>query len=131
MAKDKPKGGTPANPSDLPDSLARVMESARAGAVPYPSIEEESMVPELFKWLTPMIVTDPRYKGEGKPPKALREPLLMISWDRRSGVWKASISDKVLNLSGSAGLKSLATALVDVEEHLRSGTFVWGQRKVT
>jgi len=131
MAKDKPKGGTPANPSDLPLELATVMESARAGAVPYPSLEEEASVPLLFKWLTPMIVTDPRYKGDGKAPKALREPLLMVSWDRRAGVWKASISDKVLNLSGSGYLKSLATALVDVEAHLRDASFTWGQRKVT
>lgn len=99
--------------------------------MPYASIEEEAIVPLLFGWLTPLICNDPRYKGDGKPPKALREPLLMISWDRRGGFWKASISDKVLNVSGSGALKSLATALVDTETHLRDKTFVWGQRKVT
>jgi len=131
MTKDKPHRGAPANPSDLPESLAKVMLSASAGAVPYPSIEEEALCPELFKWLTPLIVNDPRYKGEGKPPKALREPLLMISWDRRIGAWKASISDKVLNLTGSGQIASLATTIVDVEKHLREQTFIWGQRKVT
>lgn len=131
MAEKKKPGGTPANPSDLPDSLRKVVETAAAGAVPYPTLQEQADIPELFGWLTPMIVSDPRYKGEGKPPKALREPLLMISWDRRQGAFKGSITDKVLNVGGTCLLDDLAGAILRLERHLREGTMVWGQRKVT
>jgi len=125
-AKEKPT----VNP-DLPEMLVQAMEGARKLCVPFPTEEEEAEIPNLFGFLSPAIVSDPRYKGDGKPPRVLREPLMLISWDRRGGCWKVSLSDKVLNLGGSVGSGQLLRCLLVAEADLRSGSFRWSERKVT
>jgi len=129
MAKPKQNGA--ANPPDLPEHLVAAMEHSKQLLIPTISQAEEEAIPTLFRFLTPMLVADPRYKGEGKPPKALREPTVFLTWDRRSGGFKVSLTDKVLNLTGSVVVVSLLSALTDVEKELASGRFPWAQKKIT
>lgn len=116
---------------DLPETLADAVQRAQAGTFPSPTTEEEAQLPNLFQLLTPMMVNDINHRGKGDPRKILREPLLMISWDRLNATWKLAIGDKVLNLSGSVPVKGLLTALSDAEAHLVAGTFPWKNKKVT
>jgi hypothetical protein len=119
------------NPPDLVEILAQAVLRAEEGSFPTATEEEAQAIPHLFQVLTPMMVTDPRHKGKGEPKKVLREPLLMVSWDRLTSAWKVGIADKVLNLTGSVGVYSLLTALTDADKHLVAGTFLWKSKKVS
>jgi hypothetical protein len=55
----------------------------------------------------------------------------MLSWDRRAGGWKVSISDKVLNLAGSMPVSCLALALAEVNRALANRSYPFSERKVT
>jgi len=128
MAKEKPAAKPPISP-DLPEFLAHVLDNVRQAKGPTPTTEEEAHLPRLFELLTPMMVADPRYRGEGKPPRVLREPMLLLSWDRRAGTWKCSITDKVLNVSTAIPVPTLLDALQAVERALASGQVIFSQRK--
>lgn len=128
MAKAKDR---PAITPDMDVRLAAAMESSKQLLVPTITLAEEEAIPNLYAFMTPGIVNDPRYRGEGKPPRALREPTLFITWSRRSGGFQVSLTDKVLNLTGSLVVVSLLSALTDVEKELASGRFTWSQKKIT
>jgi len=128
MARKK-ADDTPAISPDLPEFLATVLDSVRQKSGPTPTLEEEEKIPTLFQLMTPMMVNDPRYKGEGKPPRALREPMLLISWDRRASTWKVSLTDKVLNISTAIPVPTLVDALQEVEKALAGGKVTFAQRK--
>jgi hypothetical protein len=130
MAKSKPNGRPATNP-DLPAILIGAVEHAEGILLPFPSEQEEKELPTLFQFMTPMVVNDPRYRGQGKTPRVLREPLLLLSWDRRQGAWKVSLSDKIFNLAGSVTCSTLIGALLDTEASLRSNAFPWAQKKIT
>lgn len=123
--------GSAPNPPDLPETLAAALLRAREGTFPTPTQEEETQLPNLFQLLCPMMVNDPSHRGKGDPRKVLREPLLMISWDRLAATWKLALGDKVLNISGSVPVRGLLTALSDAERHLAEGTFPFKTKKVT
>jgi hypothetical protein len=132
MASKRREPGSPAlNPPDLPETLAAAVLRAYEGTFPTPTEEEAQTIPHLFELLTPMMVRDPSHKGKGEPRKVLREPLLMLSWDRLQATWKLAIGDKVLNLSGQVPVRGLLTALADAEAALSAGTFPFKTKKVT
>jgi hypothetical protein len=130
MARTKPENKAPINP-DLPTLLVGAVSQAANVALPYPNEQEEAEIPNLFQFLSPMVVSDPRYKGDGKAPRVMREPLMLTSWDRRAGCWRVSLSDKVFNLAGSLGVGGLLAAMLDVERAMAAGKFPWSQKKIT
>lgn len=130
MASKKHENKPAINP-DLPEMLMAATEQAANILLPHISEEETEQIPTLFQFMTPMVVNDPRYKGDGKPPRVLREPLLMISWDKRLGAFKVNLSDKIFNLAGSISVQTLLGALLDTETSLRSNLFPWSQKKLT
>jgi hypothetical protein len=127
----KPKKDPHANPPDLPEMLATVIENARSVLLPVAELQGDIELSTLFGFLSPMVIKDPRYRGDGKAPRVLREPLLLTSWDRRAGRWKCSLTDKVLNVSGSCLVSSLCGSLMDLDTELRNGSFQWSERKIT
>jgi hypothetical protein len=95
-----------------------------------PKQEEFHAIPQLLELMSPRLIRDPRWSGQGTAPLVLREPLLMVSWDRRAGAWKLSLSDKVLNVSGSCLVVDLLTALVEGERGITEGRWNWAQKKI-
>lgn len=122
---------SPTNPPDLPEPLARAMQRALDGTFPTATEEELKVIPVLYQMLSPRLVSDPNHNGRQEPRKLLREPLLMVSWDRLASAWKVGITDKTLDLTGAEPVRSLLTALADAEELLASGRFRFKTRKVT
>jgi hypothetical protein len=100
------RSSQPSNP-DAEKAFKLAQEQALENAFPRPTDEERKRFPNLLWMVSPMLVPDPKFKGQGESPKVLREPLLMVSWDRTAGRWKWSLSDKTLNLSISGHLDSL------------------------
>jgi hypothetical protein len=127
----KPKKALPATTPDLPTALAEYILSAGERSLPSITEEDAAQLSDLWEMMRPCLVLDPRYRGQGDPPKVLREPLLMISWDRRAGGWKISISDKVLNLAGSMPVTCLANALCEANRALANRSYPFSERKVT
>lgn len=123
------KGQLPPISPDLPENLARIVVASKEGSLPNGTGDDKERLPLLLEFLTPMMVSDPRYRGEGKPPRALREPMLLLSWDRRAGSWKVSLTDKVLNVGGSILVPTLWGALEDVEKHMTGGRITFSERK--
>jgi hypothetical protein len=116
---------------ELPEHLADAIEHAKKLIVPYPQGDEEIKLPNLFRWLTPMLVPDPKWNGQGKQKRVLREPLLLLSFDRRAGSWKVTLSDSTLNLGGSCVVHSLLDAFIDVEHLMANNKFPWSEKKIT
>lgn len=131
MAKAKPGSAAAANPDDLPEILASSVVRAESGCFPPLLDKEEETCPKLFSLMAPMLVNDPTFKGKGDPRKVLREPLLMVSWDRASGLWKWSLTDKVLNTSWDGPLPSLVGIAEAVEACLTEGRYRVKKKKVT
>jgi len=71
------------------------MELAREHGNPEPTDEEKSKVPQLLAFLSPELIDDPDHRGDHRAKRVLREPMLMVTWDRSAGRWKWSVSDKV------------------------------------
>jgi len=130
MAKDKAKD-RPAMTPDLPDVLGNALARARAGTSPPYTDQDEAHVPQLWQFLEPRLVADPRYKGNGSAGKVLREPMVMLSWDRLSGSWKWTLTDKVLNVTGILPVPGLVSCVVDLEMGFTKGTIQWKEKKVT
>lgn len=131
MSKKPAGGAAAANPSDLPEILAADVLRAETGCFPPLLDKEAELCPKLHSILAPMMVNDPNHRGKGDPRKVLREPLLMISWDRAAGLWKWSLTDKVLNVGWDGPLPSLVGIAEAVETCLVAGTYRVKKKKVT
>jgi hypothetical protein len=107
--------------------LERAKAEAAAGKVPTPHQEEKEQIPMLLELLTPSEWPDPNHKGS-EPRLIWREPLLLISWDKRAAAWKVNLSDSVLEVSGGCLASSLLTALIDAERALGNGGWSWSER---
>jgi hypothetical protein len=129
MATKRKENGQPSQP-DLPAVLTHVVEQGAHLHLPMPKQEELDAIPQLVELMSPRLIRDPRWSGQGTAPLVLREPLLMVSWDRRAGGWKLSLSDKVLNVSGSCLVVDLLTALVEGERGITEGRWNWAQKKI-
>lgn len=97
------------------DAIKEALLQASENSVPIPSSEELEKLPQLLWFLSPALVDDPKHRGSQKPPKVLREPLLLVSWDRGAGRWKWAISDKTLNLSMDAHVDNLLSLGEQIE----------------
>ena len=131
MAKKRENNGQPPNPPDLKAVLIRAREKAVAGSSPDPTADDSVNVPNLLSFLEPEIIRKIDFKGQGEAPRVLREPMVMLSWDRMAGRWKWGLSDKALNLSGLCYAGSLASAISDLEKALADDKVAWKERKVT
>lgn len=131
MAKNRTGGAAATNPNDLPEVLANDVLRAETGCFPPLLDKEQESCPKLWTLLAPSLVKDPNYQGKGEPRKVLREPLLMISWDRAAGLWKWSLGDKVLNVAWDGPLPSLVGIAEAVEACLLAGTYRVKKKKVT
>jgi len=130
MGKNKAASQAAVNP-DLPDALASAVVRAEAGCFPTFTEEEQARCPTLHSLLAPQLVNDPNHKGKGDPKKVLREPLLMISWDRAGGAWKWAIGDKLMNLAWDGPLPSLVGIAESVEIALAEGRYRVKKKKVS
>jgi len=131
MAKQKNGSAAAPNPSDLPEALAADVLRAASGCFPPLLDKEQELCPKLHSILGPMMVNDPAQAGKENPRKVLREPLLMVSWDRAGGLWKWSLTDKVLNLAWDGPLPSLVGIAEAVEACLVEGRYRVKRKKVT
>jgi hypothetical protein len=129
MATKRKENGQTSQP-ELPPVLAHVVAEGQKLLLPHPSPEEESGISELFELMSPRLIHDPRWSGQGTAPLVLREPLLLVSWDRRAGAWKVSISDKVLNVAGSCLVPSLLDLVGMTNALIVAGKISWSQKKI-
>jgi len=99
MAKKKKDVNDDGEDRGIPEDLISLMDRAKENAFPDRDEQDTATLPELVKVMTPVMVSDPRYKGNGTPTKVCREPLFMFNWDKSTGAWRWTISDKVLGFS--------------------------------
>lgn len=104
----------------LPEIFLHWKESAEANRFPSRECEDATLLPNLFAFLSPAVIKDQRYKGEGKPPDCLTEPLLMLSWDRAAGQWAWSLSIKQLNIRLSGRVGNLGGVLGEIERQIQT-----------
>lgn len=130
MARRKPDGVAVSQP-DLPEFLADSITRAEQGCFPTFTDEERERCPTLHSVLSPQLINDPNHKGKGDPKKVLREPLLMISWDRATGSWKWAIGDKMLNTSWAGPLPTIVGIAEQIELCLTEGRFSVRKKKVS
>lgn len=131
MASNENLNGVASKTPDLPQVLADAVLRAELGCFPTFTDEERKKCPHLYEMLSPSLVNDPNHRGKGDPKKVLREPLLMISWDRLNGAWKWAVSDKILNIGGGGTLGTLIDVAGQIEAQLGSGTVPFKRRKVS
>jgi len=115
----------------LPDVLAALVTSAKAGTLPTAPHEDDTALRDVFDLLRPCMVPDRKWTGQGKQKAVLREPLLMISWDRRARSWKGTITDKQLNLTGSVYSLSISGVLAAFQAALATGQLVLAEREIS
>jgi len=113
---------------ELPELLRMAQTNAIAKMKPSPNEQDDKLLPNLKAFLTPFAMPDPHHKGDGNPKTVLRESIVLVSFDRRAGVYKVNLSDKLLGLGGSAMSISLCSCLSDVEVLLANGAFIWSSR---
>lgn len=102
--------------------LAGLISQARDNYSPPQDDADRAGLPLLFDLISPRLVPDPHHNGPHEPRKVLREPLLMVSWDRGQGRWKWAISDKMLNFSLTGSTERLSGLLESIESQVRAGT---------
>jgi hypothetical protein len=95
------------------------MEQAHENSCPRPSAEELENCPELIAWLAPEVVDDPDHKGTQKPRRVLREPMLMVTFDRGAGQYKFTITDRVCRTQVGGNFSSLMSFSSEIERLLR------------
>jgi len=130
MARKKGEAVASVDP-DLPEFLAQSLVRAEEGCFPTFTDEERKICPILHSLLSPQLINDPKHKGQGDPRKVLREPLLMISWDRAGGAWKWAITDKLLNTNWLGTLPTLVGLEASVELCLVERRYTVKKKKVT
>lgn len=86
-------------------------------------------LPNLLAFLTPFAMPDNRHKGDGNPKTVLREAMVLISFDRRAGMWSLNLTDKQLGMGGRIQCKTLAGCLTDCEMLLANNAFPWGSKE--
>jgi len=123
MAKSKSSKDGQAITPDLPDVLKLVKNQADENSVPIPSAEESASLAKLLELITPLVVSVPVKGSVDKTVRNLREPLLMISWDRGCGAWKWAVNDRVLKYTIYGHLHSLVGLAEGIEACLVSGKF--------
>jgi hypothetical protein len=104
--------------AQLPERFAAWKASAEEHRIPEPDCNDAIALPELFALLSPCTIKDQRYRGEGKIPHVLTEPLLMISWDRAAGCWSWSVGIKQLNIRLSGKSETLLRLLEEANDQL-------------
>lgn len=114
---------------ELPPLLASAVMAAKEKLKPAPNDADESKLPNLLAYLTPFAMPDPRHKGDAEAKIVLRESIALVSFDRRTGNWKVTLSDKLIGAGGSVACQSLSTCLQDVELLLSNGAFPWAARE--
>ncbi len=129
MSKPRRKQKDDIEPFELPALLEAARMQAMAKQKPTQEEVDTTPFPNLVSFLTPFAMPDNRHKGDGQPRTVLRDALLLISFDRRAGMWKVNLTDKQLGMGGSVQSKRLETALHDVEMLLANGAFPWGAKE--
>jgi hypothetical protein len=99
--------------------LKQWMETAHLNSYPKPTAEEEEQCPELIAWLAPEVIDDPDHRGSQKPRRVMREPMLMVTFDRSSGSYKFVITDKVCRTQVGGNFSSLLSFSNEIERLLR------------
>lgn len=107
----------------LPDLVGELLNRATKNESPPDSQNGAKVTPTLFRLLSPEIVKNPRWKGQGNPPDVLREPLLTLSWDRAAGKWKWAVTDRVCNWRIGGFLDDLADGVQGIELALKEGRY--------
>ena len=115
----KPKNGQPSNPDEQILRLKEWMHIAHANSYPAPSQEEQESCPQLIAFLAPEVVNDPDHKGEHKPKRVLREPMLMVTFDRSSRAYKWVITDRICRVQVGGQFSSLLGFSNEIEAQLR------------
>jgi hypothetical protein len=113
---------------DMPDLIRRALDSAVNKLKPQPNQEDDQKLPLLVEFLTPYGMPDPSAKKPEEAKDVIREALLMLSFDFRSGAWKVSVSDKMNALGGSMIVTSLSTAFLELERAFKTGSFEWSAK---
>jgi len=115
----------------LPDVLAAFVASAKDGSLPTTPTEADRPLETLFELLRPCLVPDRKWNGQGRQKAVLREPLLMVAWDRRARAWKVTVADKQLNLSWTALAADLAGCLEAFSEGVRLGKVLPVEKEIS
>lgn len=131
MSSKRKNGEKPSAPPDLKTVLIRAREKAVQGSCPEPTAGDQEACPNLLAFLEPEVIRKIDWKGQGEAPRVLREPMIMLSWDRMAGRWKWGLSDKALNLSGLAYADTLSSAIADLESALAGDKVAWKEKKIT
>jgi len=129
MAKHKRDGKRAVVEFELPPLLMSAVMAAREKLKPAPNEQDQARLPNLLAYLTPFAMPDPKHTGEADAKMVLRESIALISFDRRTGSWKITLSDKLIGAGGSVACQSLSTCLQDVELLLANGAFPWAARE--
>lgn len=96
----------------LPSTLQALQQRAKDNQQP---ILENGMfgsaVGKAMELLSPSEI--PHEDGQGKVKRIWREPMLMVFWDRSSGAWRWTITDKAIGVAVRGTVSDLV-ALVEV-----------------
>lgn len=91
----------------IPEALRALRERAAAQVAPIIDQEEFQVLEHLLPLILPSIVEIPPRSEHGIPKQVLREPLMMVSWDRAFGRWKWSIVDRTFEVQTVGHVKTL------------------------
>jgi hypothetical protein len=105
------------------ERLKEILKRVRTGNLPSPTIEEEQKIPFLWPLISPSKVEEGDDNGNGRRVKGVREPILMLAYDRRLGSWSLTILDRLLEMKIHIPVTSPLFAIVEAEEAVRSGNF--------
>lgn len=108
---------------ELNGVLRAIRNQAEENFGPIPSSNEQEALKSLLELLSPQLVTVVIKGTDGKTQKQLREPLLMVSWDRGAGRWKWAVNDRTLKYTVYGHLESLLGLAEGIEQALREGKY--------
>lgn len=109
---------------DSPPELEALRERARTQVAPVVNPEEEELIQDLLILLRPSIVRiAPKNEG-GIVKEVLREPMLMVVWDRAAGRWRWSITDRTYEISTSGYVASLLDLAEQMSGQIKDGKVI-------
>jgi hypothetical protein len=117
MASKRERSGQPSDPDQI-QRLHEWMKLAHENSYPKPTDREEAECPQLIAFLAPQVVGDPDHKGEGKPKRVLREPMLMVTFDRAFQMYKWAITDKICRIQVGGHFPELVGFSAEIERQL-------------
>lgn len=123
MTRKRKPGESPPITPELNGVLREIRNQAEENFGPIPGGAELEKCPKLLELISPGLVEVVIKGTDGKKRRELREPLLMVSWDRGAGRWKWAVNDRTLKYTVYGWLETFMGLAEGIEECLQTGKY--------